>query len=156
MMRCLQILRAGSWNEADEIDQAVMDFDARHRRRLVIATTGGRQVLLDLPEAARLRDGDGLALESGGVVRICAKVEPLAEFSAAEAALVRIAWHLGNRHLPVQFIGGRIRIRADQVIEEMARGLGGSVERIEAGFDPEPGAYAGTVAPHGAHRHHHD
>jgi urease accessory protein len=151
MMRCLHVLPVGSWNDRDEIDQALMDFDARHRRRLVIATTGGRQVLLDLPEAARLRDGDGLALEGGGVVRICAKPEPLAEISAGEDALVRIAWHLGNRHLPVQFIAGRIRIRADHVIEEMVRGLGGSAERIEAGFDPEPGAYAGAGASHGHH-----
>ena len=66
--------------------------------------------------------------------------------------LIRIAWHLGNRHLPVQLLDDRIRIRADHVIGEMVEGLGGHVDRIEAPFDPEAGAYAG-----GGHTtHHHD
>jgi urease accessory protein len=64
--------------------------------------------------------------------------------------LVRIAWHLGNRHLPVQFVDGRIRIRADHVIADMVAGLSGVVATIEAPFDPEAGAYAG------AGHHHHD
>ena len=67
-----------------------------------------------------------------------------------DAELVRIAWHLGNRHLPVQLLGDRIRIRADHVIEEMVVGLGGHVDNILAPFDPEAGAYAG-----GGHHHHH-
>jgi len=161
--RCVRVLRAGTWNATEAVDRALADFDARHRRRVVIATESGREVLLDLPEAARLRDGDGLALEGGGVVLVRAKPETLAEISAPDAAaLVRIAWHLGNRHLPVQFHAGRIRIRADHVIEDMARGLGGEVTRIEAAFDPEPGAYAAPpTAQHGhgdrhaGHGHHH-
>ncbi|HTC09569.1 MAG TPA: urease accessory protein UreE, partial [Acetobacteraceae bacterium] len=64
--------------------------------------------------------------------------------------LVRIAWHLGNRHLPVQLLVDRIRIRADHVIEQMVEGLGGHVEPIEAPFDPEAGAYAG------GYQHHHN
>ena len=67
------------------------------------------------------------------------------------AGLVRIDWHLGNRHLPVQLLGDHIRIRADHVIAEMVRGLGGHVREMLAPFDPEAGAYAG--APH---HHHHD
>jgi urease accessory protein len=67
-----------------------------------------------------------------------------------EGELVRIAWHLGNRHLPVQLLEGRIRIRADRVIQEMVEGLGGHVAAIEAPFDPEAGAYAG------GYPHHHD
>jgi urease accessory protein len=63
--------------------------------------------------------------------------------------VVRIAWHLGNRHLPVQLLGDRIRIRADHVIREMVERLGGHIDAIEAPFDPEPGAYAG-----GQHHHH--
>ena len=77
--------------------------------------------------------------------------EPLLEIHAHDAGeLVRIAWHLGNRHLPVQLLGERIRIRADHVIGEMVEGLGGHVDAIEAPFDPEAGAYAG------GHHHHHD
>ena len=80
--------------------------------------------------------------------------EQLLEIHAhSDAALVRIAWHLGNRHLPVQLLGDRIRIRADHVIADMVAGLGGHAETIDAPFDPEAGAYAG--AGH-AHRHHND
>ena len=109
-------------------------------------------MLLDLPQAVRLRDGDGLALDDGGVVRVCAQARSRCWKSTrmTTARLVRIAWHLGNRHLPVQLLGDRIRIRADHVIEEMVEGLGGHVDAIEAPFDPEAGAYAG------GHHHHHD
>jgi urease accessory protein len=151
-MRAEAVLPAGSWEAARELDRVLIDFDRRFRRRIVLTTEGGREVLLDLPQAVRLRHGDGLAVE-GGVVRVCAKPEPLLEIHAHdEGELVRIAWHLGNRHLPVQLLGDRIRIRADHVIEEMVEGLGGHVEAIEAAFDPEAGAYAGGHQ----HQHHDD
>jgi urease accessory protein len=141
----------GSWDPSRETDRVLIDFDRRHRRRILLATEAGAEVLLDLPQAARLRHGDGLVLDDGGVIRVCAKPEPLLEIHAHdEGELIRIAWHLGNRHLPVQLLGDRIRIRADHVIEEMVEGLGGHVDAIEAPFDPEAGAYAG------GHHHHHD
>ena len=150
-MRAQTILPAGKWDASKQIDRVLIDFDRRHRRRILLTTETGHELLLDLPQAARLRDGDGLQLEDGGIVRVEARPEPLAEIHAHdEAELVRIAWHLGNRHLPVQLIGDRIRIRRDHVIEDMVEGLGGHVEQIEAPFDPEAGAYAG------GHHHHHD
>jgi len=158
-MRADSVLPAGTWEAAAEVDRVLIDFDRRHRRRILLRTEQGREVLLDLPQAARLRDGDGLALATGGVVRVCAKAEPLLEIHAHDAGeMVRIAWHLGNRHLPVQLLGDRIRIRADHVIKEMVEGLGGHVDAIEAPFDPEAGAYAGGQ-PHHQHdgdegRHH--
>ena len=146
-MRAETVLPAGTWDPATEIDRVLIDFDRRHRRRILLRTEQGREVLLDLPHAARLRDGDGLAVD-GRVVRVCARPEPLLEIRAHDAGeMVRIAWHLGNRHLPVQLLGECIRIRADHVIREMVEGLGGDVDAIEAPFDPEPGAYGG---------HHHD
>ena len=130
----------------------MIDFDRRHRRRIVLTTVGGDELLLDLPQAVRLRDGDGLELADGRIVRVVAQPEPLLEIHAhGPAELVRIAWHLGNRHLPVQLLGDRIRIRADHVIAEMVHGLGGHAHAIDAPFDPEGGAYAG-----GHHHHHHD
>jgi urease accessory protein len=126
---------------------------------------------VDLPQAARLRDGDGLLLDAGGVVLVQARPEPLLDIHAHDAAaLVRIAWHLGNRHLPVQLLGAHIRIRRDHVIADMVRSLGGHVAEIEAPFDPEGGAYAGghqhfqdedghahphDHRPHDAHPHDH-
>jgi urease accessory protein len=150
-MRAEAVLPAGTWDAGAQVDQVLIDFDRRHRRRIVLRTEQGREVLLDLPQAVRLRDGDGLAVEAGGVVRVCAKAELLLEIHAHdEGELVRIAWHLGNRHLPVQLLGDRIRIRSDHVIRDMVTGLGGHADEIEATFDPEPGAYAG------GHHHHHD
>ena len=150
-LRSQSILPAGTWDPARATDTVLIDFDRRHRRRLVLKTEAGADLLLDLPQAARLRDGDGLQLDSGPIVRVRARPEPLAEIHAhSDAELVRIAWHLGNRHLPVQLLGERIRIRRDHVIEDMVRHLGGHVDIIEAPFDPEAGAYAG------GHHHHHD
>ncbi len=149
-MRSTSILPSGTWEPSREVDHVLVDYDRRHRRRILLPTEGGAEVLLDLPQAARLRDGDGLVLEDGGIVRVRARAETLAEIHAHDDGdLIRIAWHLGNRHLPVQLLGEYIRIRADHVIEEMIEGLGGHVERIEAPFDPESGAYAG-----GGHHHH--
>ena len=136
-MRAQNVLPGGTWDLSREIDRVLIDFDRRHRRRILLATEAGSEVLLYLPQAARLRHGDGLLLDDGGVIRVCAKPEPLLEIHAHdEGELVRIAWHLGNRHLPVQLLGDRIRIRADHVIEEMVEGLGGHVDAIEAPFDP--------------------
>ena len=152
-MRAQTVLPAGTWNAA-AADTVLIDFDRRHRRRIQLVTEGGAALLLDLPQAHRLRDGDGLRLDDGRVVRVQARAEALLDIHAHDAAgLVRIAWHLGNRHLPVQMLGAHIRIRADHVIAEMVRGLGGHVRAVEAPFDPEPGAYAGGG---GGHHHHGD
>ncbi len=153
-MRAGAVLPAGTW-DGSPADTVRIDFDRRHRRRIQLRTEAGADLLLDLPQAARLRDGDGLQLDDGRVVRVEARPEPLLDIHAHDAAvLVRIAWHLGNRHLPVQMLAKgtemHIRIRADHVIADMIRGLGGHVHAVEAPFDPEAGAYAG-----GHHHHHH-
>jgi len=139
-------------------DTVRLDHDQRTRRRMVYTTEAGAAILLDMPRAVRLRDGDGLRLEDGALVRVEAVAEALIEIDAhSTAELVRIAWHLGNRHLPTQLLpganGGSLRIRHDHVIAEMVEGLGGHCQPILAPFDPEGGAYEGTVA---VHSHHHD
>ena len=118
----------------------------------------GLGFLLDLPEAVALRGGDGLKLDDGRIVEVVAAPEPLAEIRAAEAAaLVRIAWHFGNRHLPTELLKKSLRIRRDPVIEEMARGLGAQVVAIDAPFNPEGGAYVrGPADSHGHDHDHHD
>ena len=151
-LRATAVKPAGTYDDGAVADRVLIDFDRRHRRRIVLTTAAGHTLLLDLPQAVRLRDGDGLALEDGRIVRVVAQAESLLEIHVhGPAALVRIAWHLGNRHLPVQLLGDRIRIRADHVIADMVHGLGGHAHPIEAPFDPEGGAYAG-----GQHHHHHD
>jgi urease accessory protein len=103
----------------------------------------GTIFLLDLPQAVALRDGDGLVLDDGSVIRVTGKPESLIEIAAASAQeLARLAWHIGNRHTDVQVVGDKLRIRRDHVLEAMLRGLGAQLTPVEAPFDPEPGAYA--------------
>jgi urease accessory protein len=148
-MRAVAVLAAGTWNTLSAADSVLLDHDHRHRRRIALRTEAEAELLLDLPQAAHLRDGDGLALEGGGVVRVRAKPERLLEIRASDdATLLRIAWHLGNRHLPVQALNRRLRIRTDHVIADLVIQLGGQAEELEAPFDPEAGAYADG--------HHHD
>ena len=154
MKRAVAVRPATDWPAEAAADRVVLDAQGRHRRRIRLMTVAGQVLLLDLPEATRLKDGDGLQLEDGSWVGIEAKPEPLLEISAPDPhALIRIAWHLGNRHLPTQLLPGRIRIRDDHVIAEMVSGLGGTATKLSAPFDPEAGAYAGG---HGHHHHDHD
>jgi urease accessory protein len=154
MLRADTVIPAGGWS-GEPADSVVLDFDERHRRRVAMTGVRGLGFLLDLAEAVALRAGDGLRLEDGRVVEVVAAPEPLAEIRAADAAaLTRIAWHFGNRHLPTELLRKSLRIRRDPVIEEMARGLGAQVVAIEAPFNPEGGAY--VRGPEAAHEHEHD
>ena len=156
MQRVTEVRRNGMWSGAT-VDTVVLTYQDRHRRRLAMSGANGLAFLLDLPRPMRLRDGDALQLEDGRLIRVKAATEPLLEISCPdEEQLVRVAWHLGNRHLPTQISGHRLRIADDHVIAEMARGLGAAVRRVEAPFDPEGGAYGhGDIAGHG-HNHEHD
>ncbi|MEQ8806030.1 MAG: urease accessory protein UreE, partial [Rhodospirillales bacterium] len=114
----------------------------------------------DLAEAEALADGDGLVLDDGRLVAVTAAAEPLAEVTCDDTGhLVRVAWHLGNRHLPTELLGDRLRIRRDHVIEDMLVKLGAAVSHVSAPFNPEGGAY-GHGRTHGHdhgddHDHHH-
>ena len=143
MKRALDIKKCGDWNAGRVADRVILGADDRHRRRLVMTGEAGTRFLLDLPQAAMLRDGDGLVLDDGSIVRVVGKPEPLVEIATArEADRLRIAWHIGNRHIEVQVVGEKLRIRRDHVIEAMLMGLGAQLTPIEAPFDPEQGAYA--------------
>ena len=141
-MRGTSVLPAGSWDAARETDRICADHDQRHRRRMLLRTEAGRELLLDLPRAQQLRDGDAISCDDGSIVCIKALPERLLEITASgPACLLRLAWHLGNRHLPTSLCGDRLLIREDHVIADMVRGLGGTVREILAPFDPETGAY---------------
>ena len=106
--------------------------------------TRGLAFLLDLENAVALRGGDALVLDDGRLIEVVAAPEPLVEIRCKDPEhLVRVAWHLGNRHLPTQITARGLRIRRDHVIEAMVKGLGARIIEIEAPFDPEGGAYAG-------------
>mgnify|MGYP002862230453 CR=1 FL=1 len=158
MLRATSVKQAGLWNGA-AVDWVVLDFDGRHRRRMAMTGEGGLAFLLDLAEAEALADGDGLVLEDGRLVAVRAAEEPLLEVTCADVDhLVRVAWHLGNRHLPTELLGDRLRIRRDHVIADMLVKLGAEVAEIMAPFNPEGGAY-GHGRTHGhdhGHSHDHD
>lgn len=154
MIRATRVLAQHRWSDRPA-DSVVLDFDDRHRRRTAMTGTRGLAFLLDLDAATALRGGDALVLEDERLVEVVAAPEPLAEIRGLDPAhLLRLAWHLGNRHLPTQITGRGLRIRRDHVIEEMLRGLGARVIAIEAPFDPEGGAYAQAAASP-AHTHDH-
>ena len=148
MIRATKVRAHHRWTEPPA-DTVVLGFDDRHRRRMAMTGTRGLEFLLDLENAVALRGGDALVLDDGRLIEVVAAPEPLLEIRGNDPHhLVRVAWHLGNRHLPTQIMAKGLRIRRDHVIEAMVKGLGARVIEIEAPFDPEGGAYAGDG--HGA------
>ena len=149
MRRLVRVAKEGGWPAADATGSLTLGFQERNRRRLRLATDAGEPVLLDLVQPAALADGDGLAFEDGGWLAVRAAAEDVLDVEARDAChLARLAWHLGNRHLPVEVLSsGRLRIAYDHVIAAMLEGLGARSVRRHAPFQPETGAY------HAAHRH---
>ena len=140
-MRASEIKARGAWQGEPE-DYVTLDQDARHRRRIAMTGEGGVSFLLDLPHAVHLKDGDGIVLEDGRIVEVRAVPEDLLEVRGADRNhLLRLAWHLGNRHLAAQIEDNRILIRRDHVIADMLRGLSATVREVVEPFTPEAGAY---------------
>lgn len=156
MLTAREILSPSQWRGATACDSVTLDHDERHRRRFQYVGAGGTAFLLDLARATVLRDGDALRLSDGRLIAVRAASEALIEARAdSPADLLRLAWHIGNRHLPAEIHGCGIRLRQDHVIRAMLIGLGAAVVDIEAPFTPEQGAYAGSK-DHGHDHHDHD
>jgi len=161
MRRAITHHAAGSWPSREATATVTLPFDERHRRRLRLTDDAGQPFMLDLERAVLLAEGDGLALEGGGFVAVKAAEEAVLDIRCTGAGhAARVAWHIGNRHTPLQVLtGGRLRILADHVLKDMVEGLGAVVMETRAPFQPEPGAYAdpsghGHDHEHG-HRHGH-
>lgn len=142
LLRATAVTPAAQWPAAERRAVVTLAHHDRHRRRIRLTADDGTAFLLDLAEATVLRHGDGLRLEDGGYIEVRAAPEQLIAVSAPTPELLaRLAWHLGNRHLPAEIRGDRILIRDDHVIVAMLQGLGARVEAVSAPFDPEGGAY---------------
>jgi len=143
MRRAVNISPAGTWSPESMVATVSLNFDERFRRRLRLKDDENNEFLLDLPKPNRLKDGDGLVLEGGGLIAVCAAPESIIEIKcSSDEDRSRIAWHLGNRHTPVQvLVGGNLRIQVDHVLEQMVIGLGASTLHLQAAFEPEGGAY---------------
>lgn len=162
MIKANFISPKGAW-QAKAADSILLDSTGRRGRQAPMKATNGLEFMMDLPLDVMLRGGDALVLEDGRLVEVVAAPEALAEIRCAEPRdLARLAWHLGNGHAPIQFLANRIRIRADEEAESLARGLGAKILHIEAPFDPEGGAYVsadveeGHVHGPGCGHDHHD
>jgi urease accessory protein len=144
MRRAIIVLPAGTWSEAEPIATATLPFDQRNRRRIRMCDDAGEPFLLDLDRPTMLADGDGLGLAGGGVIRVRAAEEDVIEARGVITAdAARLAWHLGNRHTPVQILPeGALRMLDDPVLAAMLAGLGAAVVHCQAPFTPEVGAYA--------------
>jgi urease accessory protein len=144
------------------VDKLELPFDLRQKSRLRAKLRSGEEVALILPRGTVMRGGDVVKTQDGREVQVLAAPEKLLHVEAA--SLARIAYHLGNRHVPVQVGEGFLRIAEDHVLEEMLHKLGASVSHVEAPFEPEAGAYGGghrhDEMGHGGkihdHHHHHD
>jgi urease accessory protein len=131
-------------HDGTAIDSVTLTHADRHRRRARLTTDSGLALLLDLPEARHLDPGSRLELEDGRLVEVRAAEEDVLEVEAEDATqLARLAWHLGNRHTPVEVLdSGHLRLRYDHVLAAMLEGLGARLLRRKTPFTPEHGAYA--------------
>ena len=141
---------------AVRLGTVTLSFSDRFRRRIRLSLDDGQPFMLDLREVTQLDHGGALLVADEGEIDVRAAVEAVIEVNSEDPArLVRWAWHLGNRHLPVEFIGTTgLRIAADPVIADMLEGLGAEPVFTEAPFAPEGGAYGG--GPTYGHSHSHD
>lgn len=151
MRRATSVLPPGSWTINEQTGAVRLGYDDRYRRRITLRNLSGEEFLLDLEKPHLLVDGEGLALEGGGIFAVIAADEAVADIHThGVAETARIAWHIGNRHIPVQVLeDGQLRIRHDPVLVEMVEGLGAHVHVKNAPFAPEAGAYAMRAVGHG-------
>lgn len=124
-------------------DLAILQHDERRVRRRMLTLVHGDNVLVDFAEPVTLADRSALKLEDGRLVEIIAGEEQLYEVRGRDRIhLMRLCWHLGNRHLKTQIEDDRVLILRDHVIRDMLRGLGATVTDISEPFHPEEGAYS--------------
>lgn len=162
MLKATSVVRRADLGGRITIDTITLDREQRYRRRIAMSTDRGHAFLLDLPEATYLGHGDALQLTNGALVKVEAAPEELLEIHAHDhTALMRIAWHIGNRHTPAEITEHALYIKPDHVLAEMVEGLGAHVHAVRRPFEPEGGAY-GSKGPlqsghhhSGAHEHTH-
>jgi urease accessory protein len=131
-----------------------LPFEVRQKSRLRTRSDDGEEVAVFLERGQVLRDGDCLEAEDGRIVRIVAHREKILQIACdTPQALLRVTYHLGNRHVPLQVGDGWVRIADDYVLKCMAEGLGAGVSPMEAPFEPEAGAYGGHYHQDGSPGH---
>ena len=156
MPRATRVLTAAERGDTPAADTLILPYSQRQAQKGFLFGIKGTCVELDFAEPVRLRTDDALLLDDGGLVEVVAEPEPLIEARAADLpALARLAWHLGDRHVPVQVLERRLRLKRDAATEALLESLGAKIAAIDAPFEPEGGAYAAPAGEHPHHDHHH-
>jgi len=169
MPRAIRVLKQADRAGRPLADTLILNYAQRSAQRVSVTGVKGGAYEIALREPTRLLTDDLVEMDDGRLVEIVAAPEPVIEVRAADlAGLARLAWQLGDRHVPVQVLANRIRVQRDKTVETLLNSLGAKVTMIEAPFDPEGGAYASSHVhehshahdhshDHGhAHRHHHE
>src|SRR5437660_4067319 len=154
----LRLVRVVAASQRAPIDTVILKAHQRRVQTGHLTGVNGTLIGVMLPEPLLLRNGDALELDDGSIVEVVIEPEPLIEVRGNDLThLARLAWHLGDRHVPVQIFTNRLRMRPDLPLEAMLKGLGGRLATIEAPFDPEGGAYAlPHTHDHRGNEHSHD
>ena len=157
MRRLVTVVRKSDVKQECVMDRIILDHNGRHKRRIAVTSEKGNTFLLDLEKATILLDGDALQLEDGNMVLVNAAPESLLEIRADNPLrLLKIAWHIGNRHTPAEITQDAIYIQDDHVLAEMVRGQGCVIDYVSRPFQPESGAYSHNEHGHGhVHSHGH-
>jgi urease accessory protein len=158
MLRAVAILRAGQTQTGEIVDTLLLDYDQRRALRGPFTGLKGAQIDIALPDSsshsAPVATDDCFVLDDGRLIEVVARPEKLLEARAESAAsMARLAWHLGDRHIPAQLHERRLRVRRDPATEKLLATLGVMTRIVDAPFEPEGGAYSG--GHHHDHSHHH-
>jgi urease accessory protein len=162
MPRATRVLHAAERRDTPVADTLILPHAQRQVQQGFLFGVKGTCIELDFAEGVRLRTDDALLLDDGSLVEVVAEPEPLIEARSADLpSLARLAWHLGDRHVPIQVLERRLRLKRDPAIEALLTNLGAKVVAIDAPFEPEGGAYAAAADEHhhdhhGHEHHHHD
>ncbi|HEU4518170.1 MAG TPA: urease accessory protein UreE [Microvirga sp.] len=160
MLRATSIVRKPAVKADKVADTVTLDHEGRNRRRVALRGDGGLDFLLDLDRATALNDGDAVRLEDGRLIQVRAAPQRLLEVRAENPLrLLRVAYHVGNRHAPAEITADAVYVEEDHVLAEMVRGQGCTATAVMRPFQPERGAYEHECGhDHGHHHdhHHHD
>ncbi|MFV1529162.1 urease accessory protein UreE [Phaeobacter sp. JH20_36] len=123
----------------DADDRITLSYEDRFLRRRVLTSDSGLRFLVDFPSTLSLDMGDAFVLDDGRKIGVHPANEPLLEVTGDH--LLRLAWHIGNRHMPCQIDADRLLIQRDHVIRDMLQKLGATLRDVVEPFTPEGGAY---------------
>ncbi len=138
-----------------------LDWDIRQKSRFDAVDSSGRQLGVFLPRGTLVRGGDVLVAEDGSLVKMIARAQQVLVITIAQGHgtpfdLIRAAYHLGNRHVPIELKSDHLKIELDHVLAEMLRAMHLIVTELETTFEPEGGAYSAQPHNHGNHSHTHE